>query len=191
MLDKLWSLLLYASGLLEGLISCPPIPDAYEGLHNPKPYLGKWYFISAAGYSEKDIALYRVMDSTVFYLQEAAENGTLLLTGAIRIGDNCLTKVWTYHVRPNDYLLDMEGRPELSSKLLKTPWLNHSDCIVLQETVLGEGGLKRTMLYARNASVDADVVKRFQAKLCCNGMCENFILPQEREYCQMEGAAST
>ncbi|KAG9327940.1 hypothetical protein JZ751_012893 [Albula glossodonta] len=152
MLDKLWSLLLYASGLLEGLISCPPIPDVYEGLHNPKPYLGKWYFISAAGYSEKDIALYRLMDSTVFYLQEAAENGTLLLTGAIRIGDNCLTKVWTYHVRPNDYLLDME---------------------------------------ARNASVDADVVKRFQAKLCCTGMCENFILPQEREYCRIEGAAST
>ncbi|KAG5843173.1 hypothetical protein ANANG_G00185680 [Anguilla anguilla] len=188
MFRMLCSLLLYVYGLFQNLFPCSA-PQLLSVHHlNTQQYLGTWYFIAAAGSRPSDLEQFTSSDSTVFVLQEATKNSTHLLTGAIRIGDSCLSNAWTYHITPDKDYLDLEDVCVLWNGL----WLNCPDCILLEETDLGEikDGINRVMLYARNGSLSTSVVKNFQAKMSCLGMIEFYSLPQEREYCQYDGMAS-
>ncbi|KAJ8341983.1 hypothetical protein SKAU_G00319110, partial [Synaphobranchus kaupii] len=190
MLAKLWSLVLYVYGLFQSLWPCPS-PQLLSLHHlNTQQYVGTWYFIAAVGNRQSDISQFTSMDSTVFDLQRAKENGTLVITGAIRIGDSCSSKVWMYHVDPDKDYLVAEGWPNRRTLLWSGEWLNCPDCVMLQETDLGEieDETNRILLYARNGSLSDSVVKDFQSKWSCLGMSEIFSLPQEKEYCP-QGAA--
>ncbi|XP_018596239.1 apolipoprotein M isoform X2 [Scleropages formosus] len=159
---------------------------------NTKQYLGSWYFIAAVGVRESDVAMYKSMDNTVALLQEAIDANTLLLMGAIRVEDYCLKKNWTYHIRQGRKDLELEGRPERHSWVWSGQWLNCTDCILFQELepeLEGNTPLNRVLLYARNTSVSTELVRDFQAKTSCLGMKNFLIMPQEREYCQLDGAA--
>ncbi|XP_061111536.1 apolipoprotein M isoform X2 [Conger conger] len=192
MFVELWSLILTAYGLFWSLLPCSP-PEVLS-VHdvNTQQYVGTWYFITAAGSRVSDISQFTSMDSTVFNLQETRENGTLLLTGAIRIGDSCLSRMWIYHLDANKDYLDLEGHPDRRTSLWSGKWLNCPTCVLLLEKDLGHinDNMSRVMLYARNGSLSASVVNDFRSKMSCLGVTEFYSLPQEREYCQHNGTAS-
>ncbi|KAJ8273821.1 hypothetical protein GJAV_G00105880 [Gymnothorax javanicus] len=188
MFDKFLALMLYLFNLL-WFCSLPTLVPVNQ-VEDKTPYLGTWYFIAAAGGRMLDIHSFPFMDSTVFDLQEMTDNQTLLLTGAIRIGDKCVSKAWTYHLHPDKEYMDLEGQPDLRTLMWSGLWLNCSDCVILQETKMGdpEDRINRMMLYARNGSLSETVVKDFESKLSCLGMSEFFALPQKRDYCQYNGS---
>ncbi|KAG7457524.1 hypothetical protein MATL_G00228160 [Megalops atlanticus] len=184
------SFVTYVYWLFQSLFPCTP-PQLLPTSHlNTQQYLGTWYFVAAVGGRQSDIGAFTPMDSTVFDLQEAKKTSTLRLTGAIRVGDVCVTRVWTYHLHPEKDYLEVEGRPNRRTVLWSGQWLSCSDCILLQETDRGEvqDEMNRVMLYARNGSLSTDIVKDFQAKMSCLGIKEFLSLPQKREYCPMDGA---
>ncbi|KAM9852061.1 apolipoprotein M [Aulostomus maculatus] len=115
-------------------------------------YLGKWYFKAAVSHREADIRMFRAMDNILFTMEETAKD-TLLLTGNMRIGDNCAKQTWIYHIRPDRDDLELEGRPQRRTLLWSGNWTNCPECIILQEIEppLDETGtedsLSRHMLY--------------------------------------------
>ncbi|KAL4646831.1 apolipoprotein M isoform X1 [Arapaima gigas] len=193
MMNKIWTFLLYVSGLLlDSLWPCSPPEILSTSSVNTKQYMGTWYFIAAVGVRDSDVAMYQPMDSTVAVLQEAVDANTLLLMGAFRVGDHCLKKNWTYHISEGRNDLELEGRPERRSWVWSGQWLNCSNCIFFQElesAVEGKAPLNRVLLYARNSSIRTDLVSEFQTKTSCLGMKKFLTLPQEREYCQLREAA--
>ncbi|XP_071386085.1 apolipoprotein M-like [Centroberyx affinis] len=187
MLNRLWSFLLYLYGLLyEVFIPCP-VPDLLPANSlNTEQYLGKWYFIAAVSHREADIQMFRAMDSSTFTVDKTSVNGTLLMTGAARIGDKCLKQTWIYYIRPDSDYMEQEGRPVRRTLAWSGTSINCPQCIILQEIepplneTEEEDALSRHMLYARQSDVATEVVKAFQAASTCNGMDAIVKLPQEK-----------
>ncbi|KAG7216540.1 hypothetical protein INR49_002027 [Caranx melampygus] len=75
---------------------------------NRQQYLGKWYFAVAVSHREADIQKFKAVDNMIFNIEEKANN-TLLLTGKLRMGDECITKSWTYYIHPGRADLELEG----------------------------------------------------------------------------------
>ncbi|KAI3361312.1 hypothetical protein L3Q82_013493 [Scortum barcoo] len=121
-------------------------------------YLGKWYFKAATSRREADIQKFKVLDNLWFIMEETANN-TLLLTGHMRIGDDCTTMTWTYHIRPERDDLELEGKTERKSLLWSGKWANCSECIIMQEVepplspTDTEDSLNRHMLYDKRSEM--------------------------------------
>nr|XP_046254619.1 apolipoprotein M [Scatophagus argus] len=151
-------------------------------------YLGKWYFKAAVSHREADIQKFKALDSVWFNMEKKANN-TLLLTGHMRIEDNCVTQSWTYHIHPDRDDLELEGRTHRRNLLWSGTWANCLDCIVFQETepplspTDSEDSLHRLMLYARQTDGNTDVVTTFLKNAACNNMLASVTLPQEKEFC--------
>ncbi|KAJ8367674.1 hypothetical protein AAFF_G00313740 [Aldrovandia affinis] len=195
MLGKVWSLVLYVYGLFQGLWPCPGPQQLSVNHLASQRYQGTWYFIAAAGRRPSDIQQFTEMDNSVYHLQEATEDGTILLTGAYSLGHEsprCFTQAWTYHLLPDKEYLDLEGHPDRRTIFWSGEWLNCPDCIMMNELDLGEveDKLSRIMLYARNSSLSSDIVQDFQSKWTCLGVKDFLILPRRREYCQLDGVTS-
>ncbi|XP_026172939.1 apolipoprotein M [Mastacembelus armatus] len=155
---------------------------------NRQQYLGKWYFKAAVGHRETDIEQFKAVDNILFIMEETANN-TLLLTGRIRMGDNCIKKNWTYHIDSEKDELQLEGRPDRRNLLWKGKWANCSNCIIFQEIEppLSEtdpmDSLHRMMLYARQIDGDSEMVTTFLKNTACHNMLASVRLPQEKEVC--------
>ncbi|XP_064801606.1 apolipoprotein M-like [Oncorhynchus masou masou] len=190
---EVYSFLLFVNGWLCQLFSpcSQPVLLSTSSL-NTQQYLGKWYFIAAAGVKESDVQMFRQMDSTVFYLDETSKNA-LLLTGAMRVGVHCIMKNWTYTIQSGKDDLTSEGRPELQTLVWSGEWLNCTQCILLQEIerhldpLETHDTLNRFMLYARDSALlDNKVVTAFQTQTACKNMDRFVHLPQEKELCKLE-----
>ncbi|CAJ1062852.1 apolipoprotein M [Xyrichtys novacula] len=151
-------------------------------------YLGKWYFKAAVSHREADIQSFRALDNVWFSMEETAKD-TLLLTGHMRMGDNCIKQTWTYHIHPDRDDLVLEGKKERQSLLWTGKWANCPDCIILQEIepplheTDSEDSLSRHMLYARQREVNPEVVSTFLKNAACHNMSFSVRLPQEKEVC--------
>ncbi|KAM4601357.1 apolipoprotein M [Polymixia lowei] len=192
-MKEVLSLFVYVYGLLsQALGPCSHPTLVPSSSLDTQQYLGKWYFVAAVSRNEAEVQMFREMDSTVFTLEKTPVNGTLLLIGAMRIGDKCIKQTWTYNIHPEKEELELEGRPSRRSLLWDGDWLNCSECIVLQEVepphneTEEEDSLNRYMLYARRSDVDPSVVKTFQMKSACEKMTAFVTLPQEKELCNTE-----
>ncbi|XP_010747056.2 apolipoprotein M [Larimichthys crocea] len=151
-------------------------------------YLGKWYFKAAVSHREADIQNFKAVDNVWFTL-EKTDNDTLLLTGHVRIGDNCVNQTWTYHVRPERDDMELEGKAERRNLLWSGKWANCPECIIFQEiepplkptdTV---DSLDRLMLYARQSDVDSEVVTTFLKNAACHNKLATVQPPEEKEFC--------
>ncbi|XP_023658468.1 apolipoprotein M isoform X2 [Paramormyrops kingsleyae] len=189
MITEAWTFLLHVVGLLlHSLTPCTPPEILSMGNIDTKQYLGSWYFIAVAGERDSDVNKFRAVDSTIIVLQEAANANTLLFNGSIRVGNRCIKEVWPYHIRPGRDDLERDGIPERLSPLWSGRLLNCSECIFLQESEQ-QPPLNRVLFYARSASVSTEMIKEFQMKVSCLGMRNVFVLPQEKEYCQLDEMA--
>ncbi|XP_034029428.1 apolipoprotein M [Thalassophryne amazonica] len=151
-------------------------------------YLGTWYFKAAVSRREADIQKFRALDSIRFTM-EKINNDTLLLTGHMRIGDNCTKQTWIYHIRPDRDDLELEGKPKQQSLLRTGRLANCSECIVVQEIepplhqTEAEDSLSRYILYARQKDVKTEV-KTFLENNACHHMTKSVTLPQQKEFCK-------
>ncbi|KAM6995276.1 apolipoprotein M [Tautogolabrus adspersus] len=140
-------------------------------------YLGKWYFKAAVSHREADIQRFRKLDDVWFNMEEIA-NDTLLLTGHMRMGDNCFNETWTYHIHPDREDLELQGKKERRSLLWTGKWANCPECIIFQEIepplheTDSEDSLSRHMLYSRQRDVNSEVVKTFLQNAACHNMTE-------------------
>ncbi|XP_066580322.1 apolipoprotein M [Amia ocellicauda] len=184
MWTEAWSSLLSVYGLIFQALQqlCGEPAQISAGSLNTAEYFGTWYFIAAAGEKPSDLQNFTLMDNTIFNLQGEDLPQRLLLRGAIRVGEHCLQKSWTYLIHTGRDDMELEGRPDRTTNIFQ---VGCKDCIGLQE--ITNGG-NRIMLYARNATLAAEQVQMFQFKVACMGMNEFLILPQEREYCQFMDA---
>ncbi|XP_028984015.1 apolipoprotein M [Betta splendens] len=189
MLNELLSYSLYLYSFLYHLILPCSVPEQVPANSvDRQQYLGRWYFKAAVSQRQADIQNFRALDNILFIMEEI-DDSTLLLTGHIRIGDNCLKQNWTYYLHPEKRDLELEGRPKWRSLLWNGQWANCANCIILQEiapssnsTVRGDS-INRYMLYARKDDVDPEVVTTFVRNAACLKMTASVIPPQEREVC--------
>ncbi|XP_040900852.1 apolipoprotein M [Toxotes jaculatrix] len=189
MLEKALSYFLYLYGLLyQAIVPCS-FPELLPvNTVNRQQYLGKWYFKAAVSHREADIQKFKALDNILFSIEETANN-TLLLTGFMRMGDNCINKNWTYHLHPEREDMELEGKPERKNLLWTGKWANCANCIIFQEVEppLKEtdtvDSLNRFMLYARQSDVDSEVVTTFLKNSACQNMLASVKLPQSKEFC--------
>ncbi|XP_070692269.1 apolipoprotein M-like [Pempheris klunzingeri] len=189
MLDQMLSYFIYLYGLLyQAIVPCT-VPELLSvSAVDHQQYLGKWYFKAAVSHREADIQQFTAVDNVLFTMEETS-NDTLLLTGHMRVGDNCLKKTWTYHIHPERDDLELEGRSKRRNLLWNGKWANCSECIIFQEIEppLNETGtedsLNRFMLYARHSDIDPEVVKSFLKNSACHNMLASLRLPHEKEFC--------
>ncbi|KAF3692271.1 Apolipoprotein M [Channa argus] len=189
MFEEAWSYFLYFYGLLyQAIVPCS-VPELLPANSvDSHQYLGKWHFIAAVSKREADIKQFKGLDSTLFILEETT-NDTLLLTGNIRTGDNCMKRTWTYHLHPESVGLELEGMPERKNLIWSGKWANCASCIIMQEIDPPlnknetEDSLNRYMLYGRQPDVDSEVVTTFLKNSACHKMLATLRLPQEKEIC--------
>ncbi|XP_039972851.1 apolipoprotein M isoform X2 [Xiphias gladius] len=169
--------------VVQAIVPCS-LPELFPAnTVNRQQYLGTWYFKAAVSHREADIQKFKALDNTLFSLEETA-NDTLLLTGHMRMGDNCIKQTWTYHQNAERGDLELKGRPERRNLLWSGKWANCASCIIFQEVEppLKEtdtvDSLNRLMLYARQSDVDSEVVTTFLQNSACNNMLASFRLPQ-------------
>ncbi|AWO96090.1 putative apolipoprotein M [Scophthalmus maximus] len=189
MLNETVSYFLYLYSLLNQAIVPCSLPELLPvNTVNRQQYLGKWYFVAAVSHREADIQNFKALDNLWFTMEETA-NDTLLLTGHVRMGDNCLNQTWTYHLHPEQDDLELEGRPQRKNLLRSGKWANCADCIIFQEVepplkkTDAEDSLSRFMLYARQSDVESKVVKTFLGNSACNNMSASVRPPQVKEFC--------
>uniref|UniRef100_UPI0037E990C5 apolipoprotein M n=1 Tax=Semicossyphus pulcher TaxID=241346 RepID=UPI0037E990C5 len=156
-------------------------------------YLGTWFFKAAVSHREADIQKFRALDNCWFTMKETA-NDTLLLTGHMRVGDDCINQTWTYHIHPERDDLELEGKKERRSLLWSGKWANCPECIVFQEVepplheTDSQDSLSRLMLYTREKDVDPKMVTAFLKNAACHNMSAsvklplNKVSPQEATY---------
>nr|QCP69322.1 apolipoprotein M [Lateolabrax maculatus] len=189
MLNEMLSCFLYFYSLLyQAIVPCS-VPELLPvNTVDYQQYLGKWYFKAAVSRREADIHKFKALDNIGFIMEETA-NDTLLLTGLMRIGDNCMKNTWTYHIRPERDDLELEGRLDRRNLLWSGKWANCPECIIFQEVeppLNGTGtedSLNRFMLYARQSDVDSEVVRAFLKNAACHNMLASVTLPQQKEFC--------
>ncbi|XP_026228255.1 apolipoprotein M [Anabas testudineus] len=189
MLNEVLPYFLYVYSLLYQAIMPCSIPEQLPAnTVDRQQYLGKWYFKAAVSQKEADIQNFKALDNILFNLEER-DTDTLLLTGHIRIGDNCTKKTWTYHLHPEKNDLELEGRPRWKNVLWSGNWANCADCIIVQEEQPPlnkndpDDSMNRYMLYARQVDVDSGVVTTFLRNAACHNLLATVILPQEKDIC--------
>uniref|UniRef100_A0A3Q3IJU0 Apolipoprotein M n=1 Tax=Monopterus albus TaxID=43700 RepID=A0A3Q3IJU0_MONAL len=189
MLAEAWSFFLYLYSLLcQGIVPCSVPERLPANTVNRQQYLGKWYFKAAVSQRKADIQKFKAMDNILFNMEETASD-TLLLSGHMRMGDECINKTWTYYIHPEREDLELEGRPERRSLLWSGKWVNCNNCIILQEVepplnqTDTEDSLNRYMLYSRQPSVDSEVVTTFLKNSACHKMLASVRLLQEKAFC--------
>ncbi|XP_074540307.1 uncharacterized protein LOC141801230 [Halichoeres trimaculatus] len=175
----------FYSFLYHVFVPCP-LPELLPAnTVNRQQYLGKWYFQAAVSHREAHIEGFRALDSNWFTMEET-DKDTLLLTGHMRMGQNCINQTWTYHIHPDRDDLELEGRAQRRSLLWSGKWANCPDCIILQEIepplneMGSEDSLGRHMLYTRQKKVDPKVVTTFLKNAACHTMSASVQLPQEK-----------
>ncbi|XP_045901786.1 apolipoprotein M [Micropterus dolomieu] len=189
MLKEAVSYFLYFYSLLyQAIVPCS-VPELFPAnTVDRQKFLGKWYFKAAVSHREADIQRFKALDNIWFTMEETG-NDTLLLTGHMRIGDNCIKQTWTYSMHPETDDLKVEGRPERRNLLWSGKWVNCSECIIFQEVepplskTDTEDSLNRYMLYARQSDVDPEVVTVFLKNAACHKMLASIRPPQEKEFC--------
>ncbi|XP_042281049.1 apolipoprotein M [Thunnus thynnus] len=192
MLNATLPYLLHLFSLYQSIVPCSVPEQLPANTVDSQQYLGEWYFIAAVSHREADIREYRAMDNVLFTVEETAKN-TLLMTGHIRIGENCINQTWIYHIRPERDDLEVEGRPQRRTLLWSGKWVNCSDCIIVQEveppvdSTGTEDSLNRHMLYARQSDVDSEMVTAFLKNSACHNMSASVKLPQEKGCCRCHG----
>ncbi|XP_019960524.1 apolipoprotein M isoform X2 [Paralichthys olivaceus] len=189
MLNEALSYVLYLYGLLyQAIVPCS-VPELLPvDTINRQQYLGKWFFLAAVSHREADIQKFKVLDSILFTMEEPA-NDTLLLSGYMRMGENCKNQTWTYHLHPDRDDLELEGRPQRRNLFWSGKWVDCADCIIFQEfepplrETDSEDSLGRFMLYARQSDVKPEVVTSFLKNSACHNMLASVRLPQTKEFC--------
>ncbi|XP_024114267.1 apolipoprotein M [Oryzias melastigma] len=189
MLSEAWSWFLHLYSLAyQALAPCSLPQQLMVKTINHQQYLGKWYFKAAVSHQEADIQKFRAFDNMVFTIEETA-NDTLVLTGNMRMGDDCIKQSWTYHIQPERDDMVMEGRTFRRNLFWSGTWANCLDCIIFQEV---EPPLRRTdsvdslnrfMLYARQKDISSEVVTTFLKNSACHQMKVHVTLPEEKEFC--------
>ncbi|XP_037532466.1 apolipoprotein M [Nematolebias whitei] len=189
MLADAWACLLYLYTVFHQLVvPCSHPEQLLVNSVNRQQYLGKWHFEAAVSRRGADIQKFKVLDSVVFTMEET-DNETLVLTGHMRMGDDCMKQTWTYQIQPGRDDLILQGRPQRRNLLWSGTWANCPDCIIFQEVEPplsesdSEDSLNRYMLYARQKDLDPDVTTTFLKKSACRNLKESVRLPQEKEYC--------
>uniref|UniRef100_A0A3P9JQI3 Apolipoprotein M n=1 Tax=Oryzias latipes TaxID=8090 RepID=A0A3P9JQI3_ORYLA len=189
MFNETWSGFLYLCSLAyQALVPCTLPQLLMVKTINHQQYLGKWYFKAAVSHREADIQKFRVFDSMVFTIEEAA-NDTLVLTGNMRMGEDCIKQSWTYHIQPERDDMVMEGRTFRRNLFWSGTWANCLDCIIFQETepplrmTEAEDSLNRFMLYARHKDISSEVVTTFLKNSACHQMKIHVTPPEEKEFC--------
>ncbi|XP_047455433.1 apolipoprotein M [Mugil cephalus] len=188
MLKEAFSYVLYFYSLLHQTVFPCSFPELLPVTSvNRQQYLGKWYFKAAVSHREADIHKFKALDNVVFTMEETGNN-TLLLTGHMRIGDDCVKQTWTYHVHTGREDMELEGRPQRKNLLWSGKWAKCQDCIIFQEVEppLNESGtvdsLNRHMLYARQKD-NAEMVTTFLENAACSNMHASVRPRQEKEFC--------
>ncbi|KAM8735283.1 apolipoprotein M [Acanthopagrus schlegelii] len=186
--DVLTYVLSLSSFLYQVIVPCSLPEQLFVKTINQEQYLGRWYFQAAVSNREADIQKFRQLDNLWFTLEKTA-NDTLLLTGHMRMGDDCVNQSWTYHIRPDRDDMVLEGRTFRWSLLWSGKWANCPACIILQEKEPplspsdSVDSLNRFMLYARQGDVNTAVVSAFVSNAACNNMSVSVTLPQNKEFC--------
>ncbi|XP_069571105.1 apolipoprotein M [Brachyistius frenatus] len=190
MFPEVWSCVLYSLGLLhQAIVPCSYPEQLHVNTVDRQQYLGTWYFKAAVSRKEDEIRTFRALDNTLFTMEET-DKDTLLLTGDMRIGDDCVKQTWTYRIHPDREDLELEGRPQRRNLLFNGTWADCSECIIFQEVepALNESGsedsLNRFMLYARRSDVSSEVVRTFLENSACNMLKASVTLPQEKAFCK-------
>ncbi|XP_041650115.1 apolipoprotein M [Cheilinus undulatus] len=151
-------------------------------------YLGRWYFKTAVSHREADVQRFRALDNIWFNIEETAKD-TLVLTGHMRTGDDCVNQTWTYHIRPDREDLELKGKKERRSLLWTGKWANCAECIVMQEIepplreTDSEDSLSRHMLYGRQRDTASEMVSMFLKNAACHNMTVSVQPPQKKEFC--------
>ncbi|XP_070823064.1 apolipoprotein M-like [Chaetodon trifascialis] len=186
MLNETLKYLLSLSTLLYQVIDPCSYPELLPAnTVDQQQYLGKWYFKAAVSHKEADIHQFKALDNIWFTMEKTA-NGTLLLTGHMNMGDNCVKQNWSYHIHPERDDLELEGKKERRNLLWSGKWANCPECIIFQEIegplspTDSEDSLNRFMLYSRRSDVDAEVVTAFLKKAACQNMLASVTLPQKK-----------
>ncbi|XP_044064197.1 apolipoprotein M [Siniperca chuatsi] len=189
MLNEAWSYFLYLYGLLyQAIVPCSFPEQLPATTIDRQQYLGKWYFKAAVSRREADIQRFKALDNIWFTMEEKA-NDTLLLTGHMRIGDNCKNQTWTYTIPPERDDLELQGKPERRNLFWSGKWANCLECIIFQEVepplskTDTEDSLNRFMLYARQSDIDSEVMRAFLKNSACHNMLASVRVPQEKEFC--------
>ncbi|XP_059195654.1 apolipoprotein M [Centropristis striata] len=180
--------LFYFLYLYQALVPCSVPEQLPVNTIDRQQYLGKWYFKAAVSHREADIQKFKALDNLWFTMEEPV-NATLLLTGHMRIGDDCINETWTYRIHPERDDMELEGRPTRRNLLWSGKWVNCPECIILQEIepplkeTDSEDSLSRFMLYARQSDVDSKVVTAFLKNYACQNVLQSVQLSQEKEFC--------
>ncbi|XP_003451309.2 apolipoprotein M isoform X2 [Oreochromis niloticus] len=189
MLKEVFSLVLSLYTLLyQTIVPCLEPEMLSVNTIDRQKHLGTWYFKAAVSHREADIQKFRVLDNIVFTMEERA-NDTLLLTGHMRMGDNCIKQTWTYHINLESNDLELEGRPQRKNLLWSGKWAECSECIIFQEIEPPldkekgtQDSLHRHMLYARSSN-SSEMVATFLKNAACHSMQASVTPRQEKEFC--------
>nr|XP_054594676.1 apolipoprotein M [Nothobranchius furzeri]XP_054594677.1 apolipoprotein M [Nothobranchius furzeri] len=174
--------------LYQVFVPCRNPEQLFVNSVDRQQYLGRWFFQAAVSHREADIQRFKALDSTVFIMEETA-NDTLVLTGNMRVGEDCRKQMWTYLIKPERGDLELLGRPQRRNLLWSGVWANCLDCIIFQEIepplreTDSEDSLNRFMLYARQKDVPPEMLTAFLRNSACHKMTESVRLPQEKEFC--------
>ncbi|KAM4735378.1 apolipoprotein M [Anableps anableps] len=189
MFSEAWSYFLYFSAFVQQIFApCmyrEQLPVNSLDLHQ---YAGKWFFKAAVSPRDSDISKFRMFDNIVFTIEDRS-NTTLVLTGYMRLGDDCIKQNWTYHIQPGRDELVLEGRPQRHNLLWSGAWASCRDCIVFQEMepalkeTDSEDSLNRFLLYGRQKNVDSEMLTTFLRNSACQGLTESVTLPHQKEFC--------
>ncbi|KAM9353784.1 apolipoprotein M [Symphorus nematophorus] len=183
------SCFLYLYSLIyQAIVPCTFPEQLLVNTVDHQQYLGKWYFKAAVSHREADIQKFKALDN-IWFTMEKTDNDTLLLTGHMRIGDDCVKNTWTYHIRPDRDDLELEGRTYRRNLLWSGKWANCPECIIFQEIepplspTDSFDSLNRLMLYARQNDAGSEVVTTFLKNAACNNMSASVTLPKKKEFC--------
>uniref|UniRef100_A0A4W4GSG9 Apolipoprotein M n=1 Tax=Electrophorus electricus TaxID=8005 RepID=A0A4W4GSG9_ELEEL len=167
--DMFSSVLALIYAVAQVLMPClPPVPLSRDVLATDQ-YLGKWYYVGVASWKEEDIEAFQAVDSSVVELKSV--NGTLIMTGAMREGDDCITRDWTYRPEPEiDYVMD--------ENVWDGKWIKCPSCLVFGK-LHTDNDYIRFMLFARNEK-STELVERFKEKMGCFQIDKFIIAPQTK-----------
>ncbi|KAM6910173.1 apolipoprotein M [Xenentodon cancila] len=189
MLSEVWSYFLYLYTLLhQTIVPCAHQQQLLVKSIDRQQYLGKWYFKAAVSHRAADIQMFKGFDNILFTIEEK-NNDTLLLTGNMRKGDDCIKQTWTYRLQAGRDDMVLEGRPQRRNLLWSGSWANCSNCIAFQESEPPlretdvEDSLSRLMLYARQSDANSKLATTFLKNAVCHGLTESVTLPQEKGFC--------
>ncbi|KAI9532139.1 hypothetical protein NQZ68_034344 [Dissostichus eleginoides] len=189
MLATVLSYVLCLYGLLYQAFDLCSVPEQLPAnTVDHQQFLGKWYFKAAVSQREADIERFKELDNMWITMEEPV-NDTLLVTGQMRIGDDCIKQTWTYHILPERDDVVLEGLPRRRTLLWSGKSANCPECIIIQEVdpplkeTDSEDSLNRYLLYTRQSDVNHEVVKAFLNNLACHNVSASVRLPQEKEFC--------